>query len=188
VRHRWALVLVGAWIAGSICTSVVATENFYTIDRLLAASPNASFASAVQQLGQPQARDLLRYLSSELNRLYFQLWNVAQIGVGGLTLWLIASGPRSERATSARRVVIGMLAIVVVMLAYLTPQIVSIGRSLDFVPRTPPPPSMQTFWILHAAYTSLEMLKLAAAFLVAYWIAAEMPGPREEFARGFHST
>src|SRR6185295_2781244 len=55
VRLRWALVLVGAWIAGSICTSAVATENFYTIDRLLAASPTASFSSAVQQLGQPQA-------------------------------------------------------------------------------------------------------------------------------------
>jgi hypothetical protein len=29
-----------------------------------------------------------------------------------------------------------MLAIVVLMLAYLTPQIVSLGRALDFVPRT----------------------------------------------------
>src|SRR5262249_30239266 len=90
VKQRWALVLVGAWIAGSIWTSVVATQNFYTIDRLLAASPNASFSSVVQRLGQPEARDLLRYLSSELNRLYFRIWNVAQIGIAALTLWLIA--------------------------------------------------------------------------------------------------
>jgi hypothetical protein len=27
---------MGAWIAGSICMSLVATQNFYTIDRLLA--------------------------------------------------------------------------------------------------------------------------------------------------------
>jgi len=173
VKQRWALVLVGAWIAGSICTSVVAAENFYTIDRLLAASPNAAFANTVQQLGRPQARDLLRYLSSELNRLYFQIWNVAQIGLGALTLWLIAtSEPRGGRSRRAVRTVIAMLAIVVVMLAYLTPQIVSLGRSLDFVPRDPPPPAMQRFWILHAAYTSLEMLKLAAGLLVAFWIAS----------------
>jgi hypothetical protein len=182
VKQRWALVLVGAWIAGSICTSVVATENFYTIDRLLAGMPNPAFAKAVQQLGQPQARDLLRYLSSELNRLYFQIWNVAQIAVGALTLWLIASsGPRDLRISRAFRTVVVMLAIVAVMLVYLTPQIVSIGRSLDFVPRDPAPPALQTFWILHAAYTSLEMLKLAAGCLVAFWIAGA-PRPSRESA------
>ena len=72
-KQRVALVLMGAWLAGTVCTSVVATENFYTIDRLLAGSPNAAFSAALQRLGPPEARDLLRYLSSELNRLYFQL-------------------------------------------------------------------------------------------------------------------
>ncbi len=72
-KQRVALVLMGAWLAGTVCASVVATENFYTIDRLLAGSPNAAFATAVQRLGPPQARDLLRYLSSELNRLYSEL-------------------------------------------------------------------------------------------------------------------
>jgi hypothetical protein len=64
-----------------------------------------------------------------------------------------------------------MLGIVVLMLAYLTPQIVSLGRSLDFVPRDPAPPGMQRFWMLHAAYTSLEMLKLIVAVVVTWWIA-----------------
>ena len=87
-RRQWALVVIGAWLMGSVCTSVVATQNFYTIDRLLAASPNRHFTSAVAQLGQPLARDLLRYLSSELNRLYFQIWNAAQLVFGALVLWL----------------------------------------------------------------------------------------------------
>jgi hypothetical protein len=56
------------------------------------------------------------------------------------------------------------------MLGYLTPQIVSLGRSLDFVPRDPAPPGMQKFWILHAAYTSLEMVKLLVGFVAAWWI------------------
>src|SRR5262249_13181337 len=157
-------VAMGAWIAGSICSSIVATENFYTIDRLLASSPNAAFAHAVQQLGQPQARDLLRYLSSELNRLYFQMWNVAQLALGAIVLWSVA-----RQTPRAATVVVAMLAAVVLMLVYLTPSIVSLGRELDFVPRNPEPPGMRRFWILHAAYTSLEMLKLAAGFLVAFW-------------------
>ena len=63
-----------------------------------------------------------------------------------------------------------MLAIVVLMLVYLTPAIVSLGRELDFVPRDPAPPGMSRFWVLHAAYTSLEMLKLLVGAVVAFWI------------------
>src|SRR5262245_35515081 len=140
MKHRWALVVMGAWLMGSICTSIVATENFYTIDRLLAARANPAFASAVDRLGSPTGRDLLRYLSSELNRLYFQMWNVAQLVLGATALWLVAG--------RARRGVIAMLAIVVLMLVYLTPAIVSLGRSLDFVPRDPSPPGLPPLWIL----------------------------------------
>ena len=187
MNQRVALVLMGAWLAGTVCMSVVATENFYTIDRLLAGSPNAAFAAAVERLGQPQARELLRYLSSELNRLYFQLWNVAQLAIGVVVLWLLAGSGKRDQADAQtedpgdrRRLgpfgpavwgVVAMLASVVLMLVWLTPAIVSLGRSLDFVPRDPPPPGMQRFWVLHAAYTSLEMIKLVAGIVVTVWIA-----------------
>jgi hypothetical protein len=172
MKQRWALVVMGVWLMGSICMSIVATENFYTIDRLLAGSTNTAFAALVQKLGHPDARDLLRYLSSELNRLYFQMWNVAQIVIGVAVLLMIRDrGSRANGAGSAQKGVVVMLTIVVLMLAYLTPAIVSLGRDLDFVPRDPAPPGMQRFWILHAAYTSLEMLKLAIGLVVAALIA-----------------
>jgi hypothetical protein len=162
---------MGAWLAGSICSSVVASENFYTIDRLLAERANPAFASTVDRLGAPQARDLLRYLSSELNRLYFRLWNVAQIVLGATMMVLIAGSARTDAiATRARSGVIAMLGIVVLMIVWLTPAIVSLGRSLDFVPRDPAPPGMQRFWILHATYTSLEMIKLVMGLVVTIWI------------------
>jgi len=165
-RRQWALVILGAWIAGSICMSVVATENFYTIDRLLASRANPVFAAALDRLGAVEARDLLRYLSSELNRLYFQLWNGAQIVLGVVALWLIAGSAKWVKWGVA-----AMLATVVLMLVYLTPQIVTLGRSLDFVPRDPAPPGMSRFWVLHAAYTSLEMLKLVVGVVVAASLA-----------------
>ena len=135
----------------------------------------------MQQLGQPQTRDLLRYLSSELNRLYFQMWNVAQLVLGVLVLWLIAGSSRHDPASTRRAVrgVIAMLAIVVAMLVWLTPSIVSLGRSLDFVPRDPAPPGMQRFWVLHAAYTSLEMFKLVVGIVVTWWIAKSPPAASE---------
>src|SRR2546422_9027546 len=130
MKERWALVVMGAWLAGSICSSVVATENFYTIDRLLAGSSNAAFSHAVRQLGQPQARDLLRYLSSELNRLYFQIWNWSQLVLGVLVLWLLAGSTQQDPAYTNRRagpfgpaakMIVAMLAVVVLVLVYLTP-------------------------------------------------------------------
>ncbi len=168
-KQRWALVAMGAWIAGTVCMSVVASENFYTIDRLLDDPTSGQFAAMVDQLGKAHARDLLRYLSSELNRLYFQMWNLAQILLGVVVLWLVKRpGKPFGRIGDG---VLLMLAVVVLMLAWLTPSIVSLGRSLDFVPRDPPPPGMQRFWILHAAYTSLELVKLIIGIIITAWIA-----------------
>jgi hypothetical protein len=158
MRRRLALVLVGAWIAASICSSVVAAENFYTIDRLLAASSNPSFARLVARIGAPEAREFLRYFSSELNRLYFQIWNLAQLVLGVVVLCLLW---RPRPLDLAAKLVAAMFAVAALTLVWLTPAIVSLGRALDFVPRDPAPPDMQRFWMLHAAYTSLETIKLA---------------------------
>ena len=109
--------------------ALVAIENFYTIDRLLDKSPNETFGGVVAELGRAQARDFMRYLSSELNRLFFQLWNFAQLGIAGLSLWLVYSiEPRH-----IRRGVAVMLLLVVILAIGLTPGILSIGRALDFV-------------------------------------------------------
>jgi hypothetical protein len=169
MRQRWALVLMGMWLMGTMAASVVATENFYTVDRMLTTSGNVEFYRDVQKLGHAQARDLLRYLSSELNRLYFRIWNVTQLVLGLLVLWLIRrAGPVGPAGLG----VVAMLAIVLLMLTYLTPAIVSLGRELDFVPRDPAPPGMSRFWVLHAAYTTLEMVKLLVGAAVTWIVAA----------------
>ena len=158
MKQRWALVLLGAWMMGSICMSLVATQNFYTVDRLLASPSNAAFAAMVQKLGQPAAREM---------------WNVAQVVLGVTAWWLVSrrSTVGAKADEPAAKIIVGMLAVVVLMLVYLTPAIVSLGRELDFVPRDPAPPGMSRFWVLHAAYTSLEMLKLAAGLGAAWLIA-----------------
>jgi hypothetical protein len=174
VKQRWALVAMGAWLIGTVLVSVVASENFYTIDRLMTGSTSVGFSGQAQKLGYPLTRELLRYLSSELNRLYFQLWNVAQLVIGALVLWLIA---RDRSLVRARWAVVAMLASVVLMVAWLTPAIVSLGRELDFVPRNPAPPGMRRFWMLHAVDTTLEMAKLFVGIVVTFWIVRP-PVPR----------
>ena len=173
MKLRAAAFCLGIWVMGTVCISVAATQNFYTIDRLLEAAGHPSFAEGVDQLGAPAARDLLRHLSSELNRLFFQYWNLAQIPLGAATLWLVL-GPSGDRRL--RWLVGAMLGIALVLTVVVTPPIISIGRSLDFVPRDPPPANLATFGMLHAAYTSLEMLKAALGVCAAWWIGRGADG------------
>ena len=153
MKRRLAIFMMAVWLTGTIWMAVVATQNFYTIDRLFAVQPNPAFTTAVEKLGEPDARFFLRYLSSELNRLFFQAWGIIQIAVGIFALWLVVKLPN---AVKPKWLIVSMLAITLLFFALITPQIVSVGRALDFVPRDPPPPSMRTFGLLHATYTVLD--------------------------------
>jgi len=176
MKQRWAMFAMGAWLAGNVMVAVVAAENFYTVERLLAGSTSRVFASEVARVGYSETRDLLRYLSSELNRRYFRLWNVAQLTIGLFVLWLVATGRSTARA---RLGVLGMVGLVTVASVWLTPEIISVGRSLDFLPRNPVPSSLHQFWILHGVYTALEA-KVVVGVIVTVWIArsghAHQPG------------
>ena len=169
MKTHAAAFCLGVWVMGTVCVSIVAMQNFYTIDRLLDRPSHAAFTAFVEDAGREDARNVLRYLSSELNRLFFQLWNVAQIGIGGAVLWSVW-GLRSPNAARLRWTIVAMLVVVVILTVGITPQILAIGRSIDFVPRDPPPPAVATFGVLHAAYTLLELAKCGAAAVAALWI------------------
>jgi hypothetical protein len=158
-----AMFLLGCWLTGTIAMAIVATQNFYTIDRLLQAQPNPQFNKDVQQLGAEESRQLLRYLSSELNRLYFQYWNFAEVAIGIAVLWLVVMLPEADKV---KWYVLGMLSIVLFLTWVITPQVVSVGRALDFVPRNPPPPDLRTFGLLHAAFTVLDLTMLILGIIV----------------------
>ena len=149
---------------------VVATQNFYTIDRLLEAVPNETFGEVVDSVGPGRSREFMRYLSSELNRLFFLAWGFAQIGIGGAVVWLVYPVTRSPRI---RLGALTMLVLVVLLTLGLTPGILSVGRALDFVPRDPSPPSLATFGLLHAGYTLLDLIKLGLCGAVAFWLHRE---------------
>lgn len=152
---------------GTVFMAVVATQNFYTIDRLLEAKVNPSFNDDVEKLGYDEARFFMRYLSSELNRLYFQYWNLAQLAIGLVALRLVTKLPNADRPKWA---IVAMLGTVLFLTSVITPYIVSVGRSLDFVLRDPPPPGLRTFGLLHATYTVLDLVILILGVLVTLWL------------------
>ena len=165
--RSWAIVCMAVWLTSMVAMAIVATQNFYTIDRLIKARPNPAFAADVDKLGPDSARELMRYLSSELNRLYFQYANVVQLAVGILALWLVVKVPEADKPKWA---IVAMLGIVLFLTILVTPFIISVGRSIDFVPRDPPPDGLRTFGLLHATYTVFDGVELILGIIVTLWL------------------
>jgi hypothetical protein len=163
----FAAFLLGAWLTGTILLAFVATQNFATVDRILA-HPTPQAVTPLSALSPEVRRPLLRHLSSELNRLYFFAWGVAQIAFGVvMMILLLALGRRAEAVMAAV-----MLAIANVQLLWMTPRITDVGRILDFVPRNPLPPDaaplMAQFWRLHAAFTGSDLLVMLLGLVTAW--------------------
>ena len=152
---------------GTLLLAGVAAENFFRIDQLLNSPSHPSFQNDVARRPPGEARTMLRYLASELNRSYFRAWGWVQLVLGTACLSLAAMGLKQRKFTVGFSL---MLASAAVMVFYITPQIVDVGRSLDFVPRQPPPPGIAAFGRLHAAYTILDIGKL----LVGVWMAVAL--------------
>lgn len=161
--HSLRLSLMGAWLMGTAFLWVVATENFRRVDAVLN-GPHPEFHQKLEPLPAGEARQVLRFLASELNRFYFTTWGWSQLILGGVIVVL-------SWRLGADRLDLGLLGamwVVSVLLAIgVTPSLIEIGRQVDFMPRSPAPPQMQAFWRYHLAYTVTDLLKFGAGL---FWL------------------
>jgi len=165
-----ACVVLSVWIAVSVCMWFAASGSFSTLKRVFEGS-NPSFGVAVKPLSPEQTRVVLRYLTSEINRTYFRAYGWAQLVLGGLLFGLLLR--RAPRSPTDLIIAGAMLALAAVLTFYLTPEIVAVGRRIDFLPRDPVPPEMSRFRALHAAFTGMDGAKLVAGLvLLGRWLLA----------------
>jgi len=57
-----------------------------------------------------------------------------------------------------------MFALLLAQRFWITPEIVRIGRLIDFAPQAP---ERQTFWMFHGAYSAVELTKLALGIFLS---------------------
>ncbi|MGD0133260.1 MAG: hypothetical protein ABSE57_14520 [Bryobacteraceae bacterium] len=161
-RHRIAAFLAGCLILGSLFMIFVATQNFATVDRVLAAPPSEA-APLLQTLGPENARLLLRYLAGEENRLFFISWELAQIALGALLTAILLLGTKNRLLAGLAGV---MLIIALFQHFRVTPEMIALGRLVDFGGAAGAAAYSQ-FWRLHGLYGVLEVVKLALLIVVA---------------------
>lgn len=163
-----AIALVGVWVGWTLFMWYLAGRSFSTVDRVMRSS-NPQFQEATRPLGREQTRVVLRHLASEINRTIFRAYGWAQILLGAALFLLLRRVAPEDKLSLF---LAGLMLLLVLALTFvITPQIVSLGRSLDFAARQPPPPGYRRFWMLHGAFTALDGAKLVAGLaLLGRWI------------------
>jgi hypothetical protein len=155
-----ACIILGAWIAASIFMSWVAAGNLSSVDRTLH-DPTATAINQIKQLGFDNARQLLRFQAGELNRQYFQGWELVQLILGLLVFGLLLFATEAGKYTLAMPIV--MLLLVALEHYAITPHIAMLGRALDMLPRLAKAQDEARFQALHQAYGAIEIAKLLLA-------------------------
>lgn len=163
-----AVAILAAWIMSTLGMWFAATRSFATVERVMR-SEQQEFVEITKPLGDSSTRMVIRHMASEINRTLFRGYGILQIVLGALLFLLVLR--QTPRHTLDISLVAAMLVFSLVLTLGITPLVTSVGRSIDFLPRNPPPPVMPRFWMLHGAFTSLDGLKLLAGIgLLIRWI------------------
>jgi hypothetical protein len=156
--RRLAAFLLGAWLVGSLFMMFVATQNFRAVDRLLESPTTPLTKIEVQLGGKDELRQLLRHQVAEINRYFFECWEYFGIALAICLGIVLVFATNANVATMA---LVGlMLLVAVVQRVLLTPEIIFLGRHLDFLPPDAVTPDRARFWNFHIAYSASELLKL----------------------------
>jgi hypothetical protein len=171
---------VGAWLAGSLFMDTTAIVNFHAVERFLA-DPGIPAAQLIHTAGHENVRVLLRRAAGEANGWLFEQWEWVQLGTALALLLVLIFGNRPPKIPIGLCVL--MMILVLVERFALTPNIIRLGRIIDFLPAGPQMPDRVSFGSFHGAYSIVEIVKLIVGFAIAgILIVRRQPDP-QMFAR-----
>jgi len=167
--------VLGIWLGGSVILGTIVAYNFSGIGDLFERNPKLQqHAGFILDDVAAKKTSLLWVHSSELNRVYFEVWNRVQLVLGALAV-ILALWDRARRLP----IVLLVLATALVGITQwaFQPGIVELGRQLDFLPRDPAPPMLETFQYYHRAYFLAESARFGLVCVAALLlIVAAMRG------------
>lgn len=165
--RRFACLVLGIWFAGGAFLQWISRENYRAVDRLLD-QPNPEASLQFKALGPAETRVMLRYQVAEQNRFYFEAWETLQLMLGSFFFFFLLFGTREDKFSLLLALL--MLLAVVVQRFFLTPEINSFGRTLDFVPPDLYVPGRRRLPIVQSAHDGVELAKLGIGIVLAVWL------------------
>lgn len=161
--RRFACLLLGFWLAAGVSMAWLALDRPASVERALR-RPNPAVRLAIREIGPEPARQLLEYQAAEQVRTDMEIWHTAGVLLG-VFLFLFLLFATGEDKISLLLALL-MLATAVAQRVLVTPELVSLGRSLDFV-SSPPAAELSHQGALGVVYASTELGNLALGALLA---------------------
>jgi hypothetical protein len=129
--RRFACMLLGMWLAGSILMTWLTADSFNAAPRILA-EHSPDFSIRLKSLGQLEARMLLAYPVRQQAGWWMQQWGNFEIGFGVFFFLFLLLGTREGKLALGLALI--PLAAAIFQRAFIVPQLLYLGGFMDFVP------------------------------------------------------
>ena len=172
--------VLGLWLAGMVMVVYVASLSLRTVDSVMANPPHEA-TKWIDVLGKDKVRTLLLHGSSEVNRSLFEFWGNADLIICVFLLVAMVM-------TKSSKVMIIFTAVLLLLgtasTFLLTPQMVAVGRQLDFRVVFPIPPEIVQFAALERMYFGVSLVRvLLVGTMVAMLLNRSSRSPRVRRSR-----
>ena len=145
----------------------VAMHNLASVDPILQQF-DRQLQREVKDLGYDRVQALLRFEAAELNRFYFYNWEWIQMFLGLVALVVLLDATNGSKLTLV--VMTGILLLLLVQHFLVQPEVLELGRGLDFAASDQMLDERRAFKTYHAYYSSIEVMK----FVLLAFIAVRM--------------
>ena len=157
--RRFVAFLLGVWLVGMVLVAYISHGNLSTTQGIVESGGEAA-RRHLEMSGRENSIPLLRHNTAEINRSMVQSWEWMQLGLGLVVLCTLPFAMRLQWSHLIAAAL--MLLIVIAQRALLTPEMIGVGRLLDFVsPGAQEQLAKQrnTLSTLQMLYSALEIVK-----------------------------
>jgi hypothetical protein len=167
--RRFACMLLGFWLAGSMVMTFIAADSANSAGRLLL-NHGAAASLHIQSMGQEEARIMLAYPVRQQVRWWLEEWENLELALGAFFFLFLLFGTREGKL--ALSVTLGIYAIVLFERFFTLPQMLYLGGQMDFVAENVVTPDRNELIAVQNAFTGVEIVKaLVILGLGVYMIA-----------------
>ena len=137
-----------------------------SVGRLLIAQPQR-MQQIIFTLTEPEKRSLFFYAANELNRFFIYCWGAAQLVLALAILGVLALARQAKW-----QIILAACMLLCALASYflLVPQLISLGRNLDFAPADQLAPERRQYSSIFLFYTIFDVLKLLLGLSLAFLI------------------
>ena len=144
----------------------LSSATLSSVGRLLIAQPQ-KMQQIIFTLTEPEKKLLFFYAANELNRFFLSDWGIVQLVLGAVLLGILALARQAKW-----QIVLAASMLLCALASYflLVPQLVSLGRDLDFAPADQLGAQRRQFASIHLFYSVLDIMKILLGVALTFLI------------------